>query len=285
MKLLVLAIALCVAAPTAAVADSVPAPTIKLVGAGKGTKKQLRFVPKKGAKSSMVMTSQQAVARGLKGKLPAPEAAPAVKTTIDIEVLDVTADGDIKVQFTYRKSEVVPDKRTKPELAKQVATALEAFAGLTGTAIVTSRGLTKEVSFTPPASATREVKTAIETAKSVATQLAQPLPEEAVGVGAKWQTTSTATGGEVTAETVATYELVASTANTVKLKTTLTVKGKGSGTGNLTTDTTARGETSLDLASVVPTQSKLDMRTEVGLDADGKRLAQLVTTKTTLVGQ
>jgi len=36
---------------------------------------------------------------------------------------------------------------------------------------------------------------------------------------------------------------------------------------------------------MVPTQSKLDLRTEVGLDADGKRLAQLVTTKTTLVGQ
>jgi len=285
MKLLVLAIALSLAAPTVVVADAVPAPTLKLVAAGKGTKKQLRFTPVKGSKRTLVMTSQQATARGLKGKLPAPEAAPAVRTTIDVEILDVNADGEIRYRFTYRKAEVVEDKRTKPELAKQLATALELFTGLQGTGVVTNRGVSKDVSFDTPAAASREMRTALDTARSVATQLAQPLPEEAVGVGAKWQTTATASAGEITAETLATYELVERVDNRLKLKITLSVKGKGSGTGNLTTDTTARGETSLDLAHMVPTQSKLDLRTEVGLDADGKRLAQLVTTKTTLVGQ
>lgn len=283
MKLLALVAVLLFAAP--AVAETVPTPTLRLVSAGKGAKKQLRFTPAKGTKKTIVMTSQQAMARGLEGKLPAPEAQPAVRTTIDVEILDVTADGDIKFSFQYRAAQVVEDKRNKPDVAKQLAAALEIFGGVKGTAVVTNRGVTKDVAFDMPNAASREMRTAVDTAKSVATQLAQPFPEEAVGVGAKWQSTATQTAGEMTANTAATYELLEAKGSTVKLKITVVVKGTGSGAGNLTTETTGSGVTSLDLASLVPTQSKLDLRTEVGLDMDGKRLAQLVTTKTSLVGQ
>ncbi len=284
MKLLLLVIALLVVAPDVVVADAVPAPTLKLVAAGKGTKKPLRFAPVKGTKRTIVMTSQQAMARGLKGKLPAPTPTPAVRSTIEIEVLDVTGD-DIRLAFIYKNAEVVPDKSAKPDQVKLLETALASFVGLKGTCVVTTRGVTKEVAFETPANAKPEVRTAIETAKSVATQIAQPLPEEAVGVGAKWQTTATQTAGEVTANTTAAYELLASTESSVKLKVTMSLDGKGSGAGNLTTVTTGRGETTVDLVGVVPSASKLDMRTEVGLDADGKRLAQLVTTKTTLTSK
>jgi hypothetical protein len=49
--------------------------------------------------------------------------------------------------------------------------------------------------------------------------------------------------------------------------------------GNLTTDSAARGETTIAFDQVVPVQSKLELKTEVGLDMDGKRLSQLSTTK------
>jgi hypothetical protein len=117
-----------------------------------------------------------------------------VKTTIDVEVQDVAADGEIRFRCAYRKSEVVAGKTTKAEIVKQMSVALEAFAGVTGTSVVTSRGVVKDVTFEPKAGAGAEVKAAIETARLTAAQMAQPFPEEEVGAGAKWQPTFTGAG-------------------------------------------------------------------------------------------
>jgi hypothetical protein len=113
-------------------------------------------------------------------------------------------------------------------------------------------------------------------------QIAQPLPEEPVGVGAKWDTTLTVTIGELTVQQHATQELVELDGTRGKIKLVLRQQGKGSGAGNLTLKATGQGEMAFDLARPVPVRAQLDMRIEVELDADGKRLAMLKTSTMTL---
>lgn len=280
MKRLVLLLAL-VFAPAVA-ADAQPAATLKLVSDGKGAKQRLRFAPTKGAKYTIVSTSQESKTRGLKGKLGPAETTPLIRSTIEVEVTDVTKDGDLHYAFAYKKIEVVPDTRTKPEVVKAYETALAVAVAIKGTAVVTNRGLTKQVNFETPADASQELRNAVEMARSTMTQIALPLPEEEIGVGAQWQTTFGTTVGEITANTKVTYQLVLLANSKAKLKITTIVKGKGSGAGNLTTDTTGDGETEINLSSMIPTSSSAALRTEVGLDMDGKRLVQVGTTKVTM---
>ncbi|HEU0036207.1 MAG TPA: hypothetical protein VFQ53_36590 [Kofleriaceae bacterium] len=283
MKLLVALVLVC--APALVVADTPAPPAIKLVTAGKDPRTQLRFAPKKGTKRTVVVTSQEAKARGVKGKLPPLATAPAIRMTMDLEITDVTADGDIHYQFVYRGAELADAKGLTPELDRQVKKALAVFNGLKGHGIATSRGISKLLELETPANAQPEARAAIEMSRGVVSQIVEPLPEDAVGLGAKWQTTSTVTTGEITANTTVSHELLELSGTRAKIKLTMTVHGKGSGPGNLTSETTATGETVLDLTAIVPSQAKLDMRTEVGLDMDGKRLAQLGTTKVTLVAR
>jgi hypothetical protein len=151
-----------------------------------------------------------------------------------------------------------------------------------GTGIATNRGLTKQVNFETPANASQELRNAVEMERTTMTRLAQPLPEEEIGAGAKWQTTFTTTAGEITADSKVTYELLSLANGKAKLKVTTIVKGKGSGAGNLTLDATGDGETEINLSFMIPTSSRGTLRTEVGLDMDGKRLAQVSTTKVTV---
>jgi hypothetical protein len=284
MKLLIALVLILV--PAVSFADALPAPTLKLIAAGQAPRTQLRFTPKQGTKRTLVLTSQDSKARGLKGKLPPLEESPAIRTTIAVEVTEVNATGDVRYKFAYEKVEVVESKATKSsEAARQLNAALAVLVGLKGHAVVTNRGITKELELQVPPNATPQARNAIDAARSVLGQIAEPLPEEAVGIGAKWQSSTTVTAGELTAQSTVTHELVELAQTRAKVKITMTVHGKGSGDGNLTTDTSASGEKSLDLTSVVPSQAKLDLRTEVGLDADGKRLAQLSTTKLTVVGR
>ena len=55
--------------------------------------------------------------------------------------------------------------------------------------------------------------------------------------------------------------------------------------GKLTTSTKGRGEIVFDLAMVGPSSAKLDLRTEVELDADGIKLTQVNTSTSTITSR
>src|SRR5262245_31250014 len=100
MKHIVLAalLALPLLFSTTASADApAGAPVVKLVDAGKGAKKQLRFTAKKGLARTMVMTMKMAMGQG-----GAPMTLPVMKMTMDMKVTDVSAEGDIKYTFVLR---------------------------------------------------------------------------------------------------------------------------------------------------------------------------------------
>lgn len=79
--------------------------------------------------------------------------------------------------------------------------------------------------------------------------------------------------GELTGQQTTSHEFVELDGTRGKLKLVLKQQGKGSGSGNLTTAATGKGEILFDLTGLAPSHAKLELRTDVELDFDGKRLA------------
>jgi hypothetical protein len=143
-------------------AEPRPAPTVKLVAAGKGALRPLRLALAKGAKQTVVITSQDATAKGLRGKLSAPEREPAIRMTSDIEVTAAAPGGDARYELVYRKIEAIEDKAAQPEMARQLNGLLGGLAGTKGRFVVTSRGIVKEVNVEVAPAAAPEMRAAIE---------------------------------------------------------------------------------------------------------------------------
>lgn len=170
---------------TAKVEDAV----VKLIEQGAAPRQTLRTMPKKGLKQTSQMTmkiEQTVIVRGQ--KTPAVP-TPAMQFTIDISVTDVDPNGDVSFDYIYPKVELVDDS-DEPSPAKELMKSmLSSMQGLSGSAIVTSRGFTKKSDIVLPPNLAPQITAAIGSMKESMSRMSSPLPEEPVGVGGKWSVT------------------------------------------------------------------------------------------------
>jgi hypothetical protein len=87
-------------------------------------------------------------------------------------------------------------------------TAFAGVKGLSGMGTVSSRGFSKGVEFKAPAGANPQSRQFVDQMKESFTQLAAPLPEEAVGPGARWEAKTALKSQGMTIDQTTTYELV-----------------------------------------------------------------------------
>jgi hypothetical protein len=120
---------------------------------------------------------------------------------------DPTQDCELKYAFTIVSMNLLADSTVPPAVQSKLQTELEKSAGLSGWAIVTSRGLTKQAEFNAPPNASGEVRQMLQSLQQGVRQLATPLPQEAVGVGASWETVSSMTTDQVRLTQTTTYKL------------------------------------------------------------------------------
>jgi uncharacterized protein DUF6263 len=282
MKHIVLATLVALSLSTVATAaPDAPAgsPVVKLVDAGKGAKKQLRFTAKKGLTRSMVMTMKMGMAMSMGANSMPRQDLPVMKLTMDMKVTDVTAGGDIRYTFSLKQPEVIADKGTPQAVIDAVKSASKGMAGLTGYAVVTSRGFTKEADINVPKDADPQMKQFMDSIKQSLYQISAPLPEEAVGVGAKWDTVMQLTQNGMTLDQTATNELVDLKGDTGKLKLTLKQSAKpqkiavnGMDVNVLSLASNGTGETSLDFTRLVPSQATVTLHSDLKMEAGGQKI-------------
>src|SRR5262249_28156349 len=151
---------------------------IKLIDAGKDPKKPLRLTAKVGLKRSMVMTMKMAMAMTLDTTEIPMQKFPETRMTMDMKVTAVAPNGDIRYEFKIKKPEVIADKGANPAVVDAMKNALKGMEGLSGYAVVTSRGFTKEADIKVPAEMDPQMKQLMEGTKQSLHQIASPLPEE-----------------------------------------------------------------------------------------------------------
>ena len=199
---------------------AMPKPTVKLVSAGKGTKKAVKLSPKAGVKQQIELmldfTGGQDGPVEVGGKKD--EISPTVVLAGNVETKEVGADGLAKFNITIDGVDAkdmagskVPGAQFKADLASLSGATIAGSVGADGAMSDLTLRVDKPDAKTPMA---------MELIKATLLPFWPVLPAEAIGPGAKWTVTSSQKiADQLDITKVVTYELVA------KKGTTYTIKG------------------------------------------------------------
>jgi hypothetical protein len=180
-----------------------PEVEIKVVSRGSNPQKALRYKFVRGKKSTMVMEMKMAMAIEM-GGIKQPEMnMPVVRTTTTVENKEVSPDGTLRYEFVVTGAEVLPDPKAMPQVVSAMDGEMKKIIGLSGYVVVTNRGIIKDTSVTIPAVAGQQVEQLVNDIR----QLAVPLPEEAVGTGARWEVRMPVNMWSLNSSQVVTYSI------------------------------------------------------------------------------
>lgn len=209
------------APPSGPVEVKIPAvaTTVKVVSGGKGKKEALRYTVKQGAKQAVEL------AMDFSGKQDTEEqVVPTIVLIGEAETRSVDKDGNAEytVTVTGTDARTVTGSQVPVEKFKAV---LGSLAGLTIGGTLGTTGVAGDVTLRIE----KPQENAADTLELL--RLTFPtlpvLPKEAVGVGAKWQsTTSTKLADRLDVTQITDYELVAHSGSTWTIKGTTKVSGK-----------------------------------------------------------
>lgn len=285
MKTAALALFLSLSVITTAAADGQPAnaPTLTLKKPGKGPRRPIRFTATKGMKRALTTLMDMKLGIEVGGRKAPTQKVPVMKMLMDVVVTNVDANGDIRYEFTLREPEIVPDKTTTAAVRQQLAAELKGLTGMTGHAVVTSRGFTREANVVVPQTATAQSKQFIDGIRQSLNQLSAPVPAEDVGVGATWETVSRLEQNGLTLVQTLTTRLQSFENNTIKLKVNIVQKAEPQKitTNGVTVDlvsfaSTGSGDTTLKLEGLLPTSAKVAMHSDILMDAAGQKVRMVL---------
>ncbi len=183
-------------------------PELEVISTGTGTKEELRFKPAVGAKQTINVTLNKDTLMSI-GEFKMPRAKlPAYIITLDSTVTKVEPNGDIHYDIAYSDVKIQGDAQTRPQLIKVISKQIEQLENFKGSAIIDNQGRAKKVSYIIPETVDINIKFLVEQLSNSLQQLSSPVPQEAVGTGAKWQVNSDVSINGINLKQTTTYELV-----------------------------------------------------------------------------
>lgn len=217
--------------------EAVP-PSVKLLDAGAGPKKPLRYKFKAGVTEYLTMDLKMAMTMSI-GDKSAPKAGlPTVQTTMKLDATELTPEGDLRCAFSAEKIEVLKDAPLDPKAREAFEQELAGLVGMRGKARVTPRGVATEADFELPPTASPKLRAQMDSMRDAIRQMYVPFPEEEVGRGAKWEVTSRVPLSGALMDT--------------KLVYTLTKVGASSASANVETDLSAPPSQAMQVAELPP---------------------------------
>jgi hypothetical protein len=189
-------------------AEAASTAVVKLIEPGAEPRKELRYALKTGTKESIDLIMGMQMKMNIPG-MPMPATkVPKMKMTMSVEITDKVGDKEAKYHFAVTDAGVLDTPGVDPMVATMTGTELKKVVGMKGTAIVDSRGFNRDSQLELPPGLNPQMKQMMEGTKQSMDQLSSPLPEEAVGVGAKWELIQTLTQNGITVKQKTLFELV-----------------------------------------------------------------------------
>ena len=256
---------------------------VKLLEAGAEPRKALRLHPSPGDKQTLAFTMKMAMKTKV-GDAEAPAMKlPAIKMTLDSTVKEVSDSGDITYEMVMGEISLSDEPGGTPEVAEAIKAALAGVKGLSGTGKASSRGLSKGVEFKSPAGSNPQTRQFMDQMKESFTQLTAPLPEEAVGPGAKWEVKMPLKSQGMTMDQSTTYEVVSIDGERITTKSAVVQHAANQKIQNpampsLKMDLTkmvgtGSSENAFDLAHLLPTMGtgKLHSESSMAMNMGGQK--------------
>lgn len=245
--------------PKAAV-KTVPAaeqPLVTLLAPGAEPRKVLRLQPKAGDKQIVALAMKVAMDQGLLTNLP------TVVVTTEIAINSVSPGGDIDYDNAITDITVPADPGVAPQVIEGLKTAFAGLKGLTTTGVISSRGFSKRREVKRPAPGARQIPGSVrlvtEQMETGLTLLTAPLPEEAIGVGGKWEVTTPDKVMNVVTKTL--YEIASVEGETVTAKVSSSIATTGQKAESPAAPEIkgeARGEVTIGLTRIMPVAGHID---------------------------
>ncbi|MGE3760947.1 MAG: hypothetical protein AB7L94_01675 [Kofleriaceae bacterium] len=286
MKLVLLAVMFVLAAPAHADGPSPTEARLKLLDTGKDPKTTLQLVAKKGMKKRMTMTMGMAFTNKVNGT-PTKIGIPPIEIAMDLKVTDVTATGEITCELVFGKMKLHSDASTPKAMTDAFAKIGSGIAGTKGRIRLARNGRTIETIFDIPSSLSPEAAELLANMRSSLGQVSALLPEEPVGIGAKWETQQKIidnNGMELDQVTIS--EVTAIKGKRTTLKQTVTnsakpgkIKSKGIELDLKSVTGGGNGEMFYEAGTFVPVDGGMDIMTSVKLSNGGQTFETTVEMK------
>jgi len=276
------------AAPAGGTANSTI--QIKLLDAGAEPRKVLRLHPKAGETQAVDLTVKMVIDVKI-GEMENPSMKlPSMKMGLNVTVKDVSSAGDITYEMSVSEASAADDPDVMPQVADAMKASLAGVKGMSGTGTLASHGINKGMEVKAATETDPQVRQAIEQMKEAFTRTTTPLPEEAVGAGARWEVKMPIKSQGMTIDQTVTYTAVSIEAERLTAESTIVQsaasqkiqnpvmpaikldlnKMTGNGTGKLT----------LDLAHLLPTETTGEIHSETSLGMNAGDQKQAMTVKT-----
>jgi len=187
---------------------------VTVLGTGSAPKQALRYNIPATFKGRMEMVTSMNMSMNMAGQaMDMP--VPPMKMGVDLAVTGVAANGDITYSIAFTSMTFDGDASSPVAMQLQAATA--AVTGIKGTTTMSNRGVTKSSNLDV---ADPTMKAMLSQMTSSLENISAAFPEEAVGVGAKWEVRQAITAAGQTQFQKAIYEVTAIDGSSVSLKVT-----------------------------------------------------------------
>jgi hypothetical protein len=207
-----------------------------------------------------------------------PMKVPEITMTMNLAVKNVSSSGDISYEMTMTDASLADDPAAMPMMVEPMKKALAGLKGLTGKGTVSSRGVSGSVELSIPPGADAQSRQFMDQMKDSFGELGVAFPEEAVGVGGKWEVRQTLERQGMKVDQTNSYELKSINGDQITVSATLLqhaanqkienpsmpgfkmdlelMEGKGS------------GQSTLGLTKPLPQQGTASMHTETSMSLD-----------------
>jgi hypothetical protein len=261
---------------------------VKLVEAGAEPRKPLRYQFKAGRKDKLVMDMKMSMTLAMGGASQPETVLPISRTTMQINSVSVSPEGNLKYEFEVTDAVVTDKNGALPIVVSTMETELKKTVGMSGWAIVTPRGFTEDAEINVPEGASPQLHQMVDNLRQQIRQLSSPLPEEPVGIGAKWEVTMPLNTDALKLIQTASYELKTLEGTTGKLGIQVAQTAKpqqmnlpnmppGTKTTLTSLKTKASGTANFDLTQPVP-KSELSLATNMKMNVSAQGQSSDVTT-------
>jgi len=209
--------------------------------------------------------------------------------TMNVTVKSVTTAGDITYEILMGDGTVAEDQEIMPQISEGMKAALANIKGLSGTGTMSNRGLNKALELKAPENAEPQTQQAVEQMKQALIRISTPLPEEPVGMGAKWQVKMPLQSQGVKMNQTVMYELTSSEEESLTTKNTITQNAPKQKVQNPAMpalkfdlgkmDGHGTGETTLELSKLIPQAATANVQSDLMMEMNAEGQKQTMTMK------
>jgi hypothetical protein len=241
-------------------------PKLIVIESGAEPRRPLRLSPTVGEVQRERLTMSMTMEQTMNGtSLPA-QRIPTVTMDMLTRVDDVRDDGLIEYAFEYTDADVETEPGTPPQMVEMMKRSMQSIAGTHGSVLVDRRGIMQETKTEVPDDAEPTARQQMEGIQSSFRQLSAPLPEGAVGVGARWTVERCMTLYGIRMTQVVTYSIASMEGDELTLNVMVTHTADTQQIENPQTDIRledfsgrGKGEIRMSLTKLLPLRARLSL--------------------------